>query len=251
MTSLNETKITEALAAAKRAKTPDERDKQERAAITALRQIALDTGLNDVLLDRAMKAANDVVGKEKITRDDLDTPKFGDDATELTFAWAALAASLNDLRLGLFRTKAGEALINAAKSISQGSGSWLNKTLTRQGVKLGSEDRDALLFTIVGLVAATEATTGCGIREAIAIAVTEYGARAATYGLPLDPENLRRRINGAGGLGRREDPLATHYRRILKMARKPGAAAALETAHELFEANTATIRGKTSVLPTE
>ena len=53
MTSVNEQKIAEAVAAAKRANSPEQRDRQERLAIIAFRQIALDTGLDRMLLGRA------------------------------------------------------------------------------------------------------------------------------------------------------------------------------------------------------
>jgi hypothetical protein len=234
-----EDKIEAALRAANGAETPSQRDAHEREAIKAWRQIALDKGLDGVLLNRALRDAS-AHGAENVTRNDLDTPSL----TPLS-AWALFALALNDLRLGLFRTRAGESLINAAKAMAEGRGSWLVENLSRQGVDSNSEKREALYLSVVGFAAAYEANAECGQRTALAVAATEYGAIAAKIGVPLDPEALRRRVNDAGNERRKEDPLAGHYRRMLKATQNGGLEAVEETRKGIV-AETATIRGKTS-----
>ena len=75
MTSVNERQIVEAIAAAKRAKSDEERDRFEREAIAAYRQIALRTGLDQMLQERTMRDGRNAAGLDS----DLtlrDIPRF-------------------------------------------------------------------------------------------------------------------------------------------------------------------------------
>jgi hypothetical protein len=248
MTSLNETKITEALAAAKRASSRDEQDKHERAAIAAWRQIAFDTGLDAIFIERAMRDADQIEqGKQSgVTLDDLKRPYMGDTIESRRYAWAALASYLNDLRIGLLRLKAGESIINAARSIAKGQGSWLTESVSKQGIDGKSESKEALNLTIVGEAATYDAVTGCGVRAAVHYAITEHGATAARVGLPLNAETLRRRIESDANSKRGKDELATHYRQMFKLMSKPSNRAAIGKADAKIKAEFATIRGTTS-----
>ena len=179
----NGEKIETAVRAAKAPNaTPDERNAHEREAIAAWRQTALDKGLDGVLLDRALRDAH-AYGADKVTRDDLETPSLTSKS-----AWALIALALNDLRVGLFRTPAGESIINAARSMAQGRGSWLVENLSRQGVDSDSEKCEAFYLTVVGVAAVYQAKADCDQRTALAFAATEYGATAAALGVPLDAE---------------------------------------------------------------
>jgi hypothetical protein len=241
MISVNAQEIVDALAAAKRAGSLDEKDKRERAAIAALRQIAIDTGLDAVLLDRAMRdASKSELAKGPIRREDLDVFYLGDIEEGPAYAWAVLASLLNDLRLGFLRTKAGKALIHAAKAVSEGRGSWLTKAVTTQGVDASSEMKEAAYYSIVGLAAAYDAASDCGVRAALHYAVTEYAIKAARVGVSLDVEALRRRVNSP------RDRLAVHYKLMFRLMSKPQNRAAILKANATIAAPSATIRGKTS-----
>jgi hypothetical protein len=252
MTSVNEQKITEAVEAAKRANSPEERDSQERLAITAFRQIALDTGLDRMLLGRAERdgRAASQIGDCALPEDMVENRDIGFHTGGRTFVWSAIASFLNDLRLGLFRTGTGEAVINAAKAVSEGRNSWLLTPNPRPGVAGDGEGKEALHNSVVGWAAAYDATSGCGIRAALHCAVTEYGPHAAALGMTLDPETLRRRVNDAGdGRRRSEDKLCTHYRQMLKLMQREENREAIVTTDRKIAAMNATIRGKTSPCP--
>jgi hypothetical protein len=248
MTSLNEQRIVEELAAAKLASSRDEQDKHERAAIAAWRQIALDAGLDAVFLERAMRDADEIEpGKQSgFTLDDLKRSYEGDTVESRRYAWAALASYLNDLRIGLLRLKAGESIINAARSIAKGQGSWLTEPVSMQGIDRTSESKEALYLTIAGEAATYDAVTGCGVRAAIHYALTQYGAHAAHLGLPLHVETLRRRIESRANSKRGKDELATHYNQMFKLMSRPSNRAAIGKADAKIKAEFATIRGTTS-----
>ena len=252
MTSVNEQKIAEAVAAAKRANSPEERERQDRLAITAYRQIALDTGLDERLLDRAErdgKAASQIGGRAPPT-DTVGNPHIGIHASGRIFVWSVIASYLNDMRLGFFRTGTGEAVINTAKAASEGRESWLLTPNLRSGVAGDGEGKESLHYSIVGWAAAYDATSGCGIRAALHCAITQYGPHAAALGITLDPEALRRRVNDAGdGKRRREDKLCTHYRQMLKLMQSEENREAIVTTDRKIAAMNATIRGKTSPCP--
>jgi hypothetical protein len=241
MTSVNEQKMIDALAAAKRATSFKERDAHERAAIVAWRQIALDNGLDPVLLDRAMRdASKSELVKDRITREDLELYYLGDHAEGRAYAWAVLASYLNDLRVGFLRTKAGEALIHQAKAASEGRGTWLLEKPKKQGVDESGKFKEAADYAVVGLAATYEAATGCGVRAALHYATTEYVMKVARLGVSIDAEALRRRVNSAG------DRLAVHYRIMFRLMSNPNNRAAILKANAAIEASSATIRGKTS-----
>jgi hypothetical protein len=241
MTSVNEQKIAGAVAAAKRANSPEEREREERLAIAAYRQIALDNGLDETLHQRGMRDGRNAAGLESdLTLRDIQRL---DKSLRGLFWWGVLASFLNDLRLGPYRKKEGEGVINAAKAASEGRRSWLMRPITRQGVKPEGEKTDALYYSVVALAATYDAETGCGIRAALHYAVAEFGVRAAALGVSLDPESLRRRVN----TGRRgKDKLAAHYTQIFKLALHPDHRDAMVRADCKLAAMNATIRGKTS-----
>jgi hypothetical protein len=241
MTSVNEQKMIEALAAAKRATSIKERDAHERAAIVAWRQIALDNGLDPVLLDRSMRdASKSELVKDAITREDLELYYPGDHAEGRAYMWAMLASYLNDVRVGFLRTKAGEAMIHAAKAVSEGRGAWLVEPVTKQGINASSEFKEAADYAAVGLAATYEAATGCGVRAALHYATTEYVVKVARLGVSIDAEALRRRVSSAG------DRLAVHYRIMFRLMSDPKNRAAIVKANARIAASSATIRGKTS-----
>ena len=192
--------IRAAVADSKRASSPDERDRLERAAIDAWKHIAVETALDAMLLNRAMRDANESkLVTAPVELNDLGEPDFGKDNDERAYLWAVLASFLNDLRVGFFRTKAGQTIIHAAKSMSDGTGSFFAKSPTRQGVDVSSEDREALYFSVVSYAAAYDALTNCGVRTAIHVAAGEHGMHAEGVGRTLDPEALRptARLTGA------------------------------------------------------
>ena len=246
MTSLNEHKIVEACAAAKRAKSDGEREGFERQAIAAYRQIAFDTGLDEMLHQKTMRDGRNAAGLDSdLTLRDIARLDY---SLRGLFWWGALASFLNDLRLGVYRKKEGEGVINAAKAASEGKRSWLMKPVTRQGVKPDSEKTDALYYSVVALAATYDAEIGCGIRAAVHYAVAEFGVRAAALGVSLDPESLRRRVSP----GRQEkDKLAAHYIQIFKLTLKPDHRNAMTRTDRKLAAMDATIRGKTSPLDEE
>jgi hypothetical protein len=218
--------IRAAVADSKRVNSPDERERLERAAIDAWKRIAVETGLDTMLLDRAMRDANESkLATATVELNDLGEPDFGKANNERAFLWAVMASFLNDLRVGFFRTKAGQAIIHAAKSMSDGTGSFLAKSPTRQGVDASSEARKAFDFSVVSYAAAYNALTNCGDRAAIHVAAGEYSARS--IGRFIDPEALRQRIS------RPTDELAKHYRILLRELRKPGRREAVVQAHQM------------------
>jgi hypothetical protein len=241
MTSVNEQKMIDALAAAKRANSFKERDGHERVAIVAWRQIAIDNALDPVLLERAMRAANkSELVKDTITREDLELYYLGDHAEGRAYAWAMLASHLNEVRVGFLRNKAGEAIIHAAKAASEGRGTWLMETVKKKGVDSSGEFKEAADYAAVGLAATYDAATGCGVRAALHYATTEYAMKAARLGVSIDAEALRRRVNSAG------DRLAIHYRIMFRLMKAPRNRAAIRKANAVIKASSATIRGKTS-----
>jgi hypothetical protein len=238
--------IRAAIADSKRANSPDERDRLERAAIDAWKRIAVETGLDAMLLNRAMRDANESkLVTSPVELNDLGEPDFGKDNDERAYLWAVLASFLNDLRVGFFRTKAGKTIIHAAKSMSDGTGSFFAKAPTRQGVDVSSEDREALYFSVVSYAAAYDALKNCGIRTAIHVAAGEYGMHAEGVGRMIDPEALRQRVN------RPTDKLAKHYQILLRELRKPGGREAVVQAHQMLQTDPATIRVETSVSETD
>ena len=134
-------------------------------------------------------------------------------------AWAALAEFLNIMRVGFFRTKAGEALIMAAKTASEGRGSLLTEPVTQQGVKADSAKEHSFNLSLVGKAAQYDAIAECGMRPALSYAATELGWKAAVAGINLNLENLRRELEDPGGGARRkeESELAAHYRRMYRL----------------------------------
>ena len=243
--------IRAAVADSKRASSPDEHDRLERAAIDAWKRIAVETGLDAMLLNRAMRDANESkLVTAPVELNDLGEPDFGKDNDERAYLWAVLASFLNDLRVGFFRTKAGQTIIHAAKSMSDGTGSFFAKSPTRQGVDVSSEDREALYFSVVSYAAAYDALTNCGVRTAIHVAAGEHGMHAEGVGRTLDPEALRQRVNRPTQ-GRRTDKLAKHYQILLRELRKPGRREAVLQAHQMLQTDPATIRVETSVSKTD
>jgi hypothetical protein len=235
----NEDTIRAALADAQIANTPEARDKREREAIRAWRQIAIETGLNDVLLDRVrrdMQKADD--GPL-----DVDVPKMSPRA-----AWAALASFLNDLRVGLMRTSAGEAIISAAKTSSEGRGSLLQKPTTRQGVDPDSAKEHNVKLAVVSLAAAYDAETECGPLAALTYAIGELSVSAAALGVRLSVEALKREINDPGGGSRRKDEgeLAAQYRRTRRLMSKSENRDAVPRVEAQNVAARAAIRGTSS-----
>jgi hypothetical protein len=232
----NEDALRVAVAAAKNARTPIERDAHTRTAITAWRRIALDTGLNDVLFEQTPRLV------EKVDAGPLDV-----DAPIMTprAAWTALAAFLNFMRIGFFRTKAGETLIMAAKTTSEGRGSLLTEPVTQQGVSPDSAKEHAFHLSLVGRAAQYDAIAECGVRPALSYAATELGWKAAALGIALDLESVRRELNDAGGGARRklESELAGHYRRMFRLWNKPANRAAAAKVKVGNTAMLATIRG--------
>ena len=163
--------IRAAIANSKRANSPEECDRLECVAIAELLRIARETGLDATLLKRGMREANNAkLMPAPVELNHLGEPDFGKDNDERAWLWAVLATFLNDLRVGFFRTKGGEIIIHAAKSMSEGTGSFFSKAPTRQGVDPDSEDREALYFSVVSFAAAYDARNNCGKRTAIHVA---------------------------------------------------------------------------------
>jgi hypothetical protein len=243
MTSLNETKIIEALAAAERADSPGEQDKHERAAIAAWRQIAIDTGLDRVMLDRVRRdMQNDGDGPL-----DLEAPIMSPRA-----AWKALASFLNGLRVGLMRTTAGEAILSAAKTSSEGRGSFLNEPVTLQGIDAASAREHNVKVAVVSLAAAYDGETECGPLAALTYAVGELSISAAALGVRLNVETLKREINDPGGGSRRKDEgeLAAQYRRMRRLMSKAENRTAVSRVEDKNVAARAAIRGTSSPVKT-
>ena len=235
----NEDRIRAALADAKAAKTPGDLEKHMKAAITAWRQIARDTGLNDVLFEQTLQ----IVQKVDDGPLDVDKPVMTPRA-----AWTALAEFLNLMRVGFFRTKAGEALIYAAKTASEGRGSLFTEPVTQQGVKSNSAKENAFNLTLVGLAASYDAIAECGMKPALSYAATELGMQAAALGVALNLENVRRELNDPGGGARRkgESELSVHYRQMFRLMNKPANRAAVSKVESENVALLATIRGTSS-----
>ena len=240
-------KIRTAITDSTRANSPEECDRLECVAITELLRIARETGLDAKLLKRGMREANNAkLMPAPVELNHLGEPDFGKNNDERAWLWAVLATFLNDLRVGFFRTKGGEIVIHAAKSMSDGTGSFFSKAPTRQGADPDSEDREALYFAIVSFAAAYDARNHCGMRPAIHVAAGEFAIHTAGVGRVIDPEALRRRIAGPTQ-GRGADKLAKHYNIVFRELRKPGRLKAVLQAHE----DLATIRVKTSPYETE
>jgi hypothetical protein len=236
----NEGMIRVALADAKAAKTPIDRDAHVRKAIAAWRQSALDTGLSDVLFEQTLQ----IVQKVDDGPLDVDKPVMTPRA-----AWTALAEFLNIMRIGFFRTKAGEAIISAAKTASEGRGSLLTGQVTLQGVNSNSAKENAFNLSLVGLAASYDAIAECGMKPALSYAATELGMKAAALGIALDLENIRRELNDPGGGGARrkgESELAAHYRRMFRLMNKPANREAVSKVESENVAMLATIRGTSS-----
>ena len=214
--------IRTAVADSKRPNSPEECDRLERVAIEAVKRVFVETGFDAMLLERGMRDANkSKLVKAPVTLNQLGEPDFGKENDERAWLWAVLASFLNDLRVGFFRTRMGETVMHAAMSELEGTGSFLHKSPTRQGVDVNSEDREALYVSIVSFAAAYDARTNCGKGPAIHIAVGEYALHAGGVRRTVDPEALRRRVNhptkGAGA-----DKLAKHYEILFRELRKPG-----------------------------
>jgi hypothetical protein len=236
----HEDKIRDALAdAAAAKKSGTDRDKHVRAAITAWRQIALDTGLDQELFEQALQTIQKVDDGPL----DVDKPVMTPRA-----AWTALAEFLNIMRVGFFRTNAGAALIFAAKTASEGRGSLLTEPVTQPGVKSNSAKENAFNLSLVGLAASYDAIAECGMKPALSYAATELGMKAAALGITLDLENIRRELNDPGGVARRkgESELAAHYRRMFRLMNKPANRSAVSKVESDNVAMLATIRGTSS-----
>jgi hypothetical protein len=222
---------------AKTATSPGARDRSKRQAIDAWRRIALDTGLDAVMLDgvcRDMETDEDGAL-------DLEAPTMSPRA-----AWKALASFLNDLRVGLLRTKAGEALIGAAQTAADGRGSLLLKPVTRQGV--GAAKEHNVKIAVISLAAMYDAATGCGPLAALSYAVGELGLRAAAHDVLLNVQALKREISDPGGGARRKDEndLAGQYRRMFRLMNRPENRRAIVEVEAQNVAARATIRGSSS-----
>jgi hypothetical protein len=247
MTSLNEQKIIDAVAAVNRAKgiaTPEELDKLERAAITPYRRIAIDNGLDAIILDRGVRYGEKAAQvKSGTMREMLGDAHIDDGEDGRVFSHGALASFLNDLRLGHFRTKAGEAVINAAKSASEGRRSWLMEPVTKPGVATDSEYKESIYISVVTLAAAYDAETGCGPSAAIVYAVAELVFKAAALGVSLNPDTLKARVNASGGKGRKPDRLAQQYKQMFRHFKAKDRRAAIISANKAIDELSATIRG--------
>jgi hypothetical protein len=247
MTSVNEQKLLDAIATANRAKgvaTREELDKLERVAITAYRRIAIDSGLDAILLDRAVRDGEKAAQvKSGTTREMLDDAHIDDGEDGRVFSHGALASFLNDLRLGLFRTKAGEAVINAEKSASEGRRSWLMEPVTKPGVATDSDCKECIYIVVITLAAAYDAQTDCGPSASIVYAVAELAFKAAALGVSLNPDTLKARVNASGGKGRKADRLAHQYKQMFRHFRANDRRAATISANKAIDELSATIRG--------
>ena len=155
-----EERIRAAIAGAKAATTPEECDRLECVGIAELLRSVRETGLDAALLKRWMREANNAkLMPAPVELNHLGEPDFGKGNDERAWLWAVLATSLNDLRIGFFRTKGGAIIIHVAKSMSEGTGSFFSKAPTRQGADPESEDREALYFSVVSFAAAYDART--------------------------------------------------------------------------------------------
>jgi hypothetical protein len=152
------------------------------------------------------------------------------------------------MRIGFFRTKAGAAIIGAAKTESEGRRSLLTEPVTLQGVNSNSAKENAFNLSLVGLAASYDAIAECGMKPALSYAATELGMKAAALGIALDLENIRRELNDPGGGARRkgESELAAHYRRMFRLMNKPASREAVSKVESENVAMLATIRGTSS-----
>ena len=201
---------------------PEQREKADQAALTLLRELVRSSGVDALLLRRAMAAGQEDTHEmdgPSVVIEDIENADIKDTSKGRRYARAALARHLADMPAGIMSTKLGGTILACFYTGSEGLNPWILERDYVSGVPADDARKVMLEIKLAGMVAEGVALLGLKETEAVAMAINDCIDLAIGIGVAIDPEAFHRALQPRG---KKEGRVAKHYRQMLRMHHKAG-----------------------------